>query len=74
LIEEAVPRVSTSGEGLGAATKEIDAKGIAAAQVQFLDDFCIPLFDAVARMVQPLQVVSERIRANLAVWKGFLEG
>jgi GAF domain-containing protein len=75
LIEEAVPKVDTSAdEGLGAATKEIDAKGIAAAQVKFMDDFCMPLFDTVGRMVQPLQVVSERVRANLAIWKGFLEG
>jgi hypothetical protein len=74
LIEEAVPKVSTSAdEGLAAAIEELSPQGIAAGQVQFMDDFCVPLFDTLAKVVEPLVTVSESVRANLAIWRGFLE-
>jgi GAF domain-containing protein len=74
LIEEALPKVSRSADqGLAAAIEELSPKGIAAAQMQFMDDFCVPLFETVAKVVEPLATVSESVRANLAIWRVFLE-
>jgi len=68
LFEEAVSRPAGSDQApLGTV-----AKTVANAQVKMMDEFCAPMFHVVARMVQPLQVVTDKIMVNVAVWKGLV--
>jgi hypothetical protein len=75
LCEEAVPTNYESGdEGGTSAVMQIDAKSIARAQIKQMNDDCAPMFHVVSKMVPSLQIITDKLMVNLAMWKGIAPG
>lgn len=68
LSEEAFPEVSHYSGDTVVSAKDNDVL-VAKCQIEYVQNYCVPLFTILGRMMPELQTLGNQVRINLAKWK-----
>ena len=68
LCEEAMPHIDSNADETAILANDSDV-AVAKAQVEYIQNICVPLFTTLGRINSGLQSVGDQVRVNLAKWK-----